>query len=89
MKKNILKKFAIAIASASLALTAPVTMPDAFNAVQTVEAATVKTPGTVKLNKISSKSYNKISAGRKPKMQQNITYITERLALKSGKRLQV
>ena len=61
MKKNILKKFAIAIASASLALTAPVTMPDAFNAVQTVEAATVKTPGTVKLNKISSKSYNKIT----------------------------
>lgn len=61
MKKNILKKFAIAIASTTLALTAPVTMPDAFNAVQTVEAATVKTPGTVKLNKISSKSYNKIT----------------------------
>lgn len=60
-KKSILKKFAIAIASTTLALTAPVTMPDAFNAVQTVEAATVKTPGTVKLNKISSKSYNKIT----------------------------
>ena len=60
MKKNILKKFAIAIASTSLALTAPVTMPDAFNTVQTVEAATVKTPSTVKLNKISSPAYNKI-----------------------------
>ena len=61
MKKNILKKFAIAIASTSLALTAPVTMPDAFfNNVQTVEAATVKIPSTVKLNKISTTSYNKI-----------------------------
>lgn len=60
MKKNILKKFAIAIASTSLALTAPVTMPDAFSTVQTVEAATVKTPSTVKLNKISAPAYNKI-----------------------------
>ena len=61
MKKNILKKFAIAIASASLALTAPV-MSDAsmFGTIQTVEAATVKTPSTVKLNKISSPTYNKI-----------------------------
>ena len=62
MKKNILKKFAIAIASTSLVLTAPV-MPNAsaIGTVQTVEAATVKTPGTVKLNKISSKSYNKVT----------------------------
>ena len=60
MKKNILKKFAIAIASTSLALTAPVTMPDAFSTIQTVEAATVKTPSTVKLSKISSPAYNKI-----------------------------
>ena len=61
MKKNILKKFAIAIASTSLALTAPV-MSDTsvFGTVQTVEAATVKTPGTVKLNKISAPAYNKI-----------------------------
>ena len=59
-KKSILKKFAIAIASTSLALTAPVTMPDAFSTMQTVEAATVKTPSTVKLNKISATSYNKI-----------------------------
>ena len=62
MKKNILKKFAIAIASTTLAFTAPVTMPDAsVITIQTVEAATVKTPGTVKLNKISSKSYNKVT----------------------------
>lgn len=42
-KKSILKKFAIAIASISLALTAPV-MSDAsmFGTVQAVEAATVK-----------------------------------------------
>lgn len=60
MKKNILKKFAIAIASTSLALTAPITMPDAFSTVQMVEAATVKTPSTVKLNKISAPAYNKI-----------------------------
>ena len=64
MKKNILKKFAIAIASTSLALTAPV-MSDAFNTVQTVEAATVKTPGTVKLNKISAPAYNKIKVSWK------------------------
>ena len=44
-KKSILKKFAITIASTSLALTAPV-MPDAyvFGTIQTVEHATV-TPG--------------------------------------------
>ena len=61
MKKNILKKFAIAIASTSLALTAPV-MSDAsvFDTIQTVEAATVKTPSTVKLSKISAPAYNKI-----------------------------
>ena len=61
MKKNILKKFAIAIASTSLALTAPV-MSDTsvFGTIQTVEAATVKTPSTVKLSKISSPAYNKI-----------------------------
>ena len=81
MKKNILKKFAIAIASASLALTAPVTMPDAFNAVQTVEAATVKTPGTVKLNKISSKSYNKITISWKKAKNATKYYIYYR---KSG-----
>lgn len=81
MKKNILKKFAIAIASTSLALTAPVTMPDAFNAVQTVEAATVKTPGTVKLNKISSKSYNKITISWKKAKNATKYYIYYR---KSG-----
>lgn len=61
MKKNILKKFAIAIASTSLALTAPV-MSDAsvFGTIQTVEAATVKTPSTVTLNKVSPTAYNKI-----------------------------
>ena len=61
MKKNILKKFAITIASTSLALTAPV-MSDAsvFGTIQTVEAATVKTPSTVKLSKISAPAYNKI-----------------------------
>lgn len=66
MKKNILKKFAIAIASTSLALTAPV-MPNAsiFSNVQTVEAATVKTPSTVKLNKISAPAYNKIKVSWK------------------------
>lgn len=60
-KKSILKKFAIAIASTSLALTAPV-MSDTsmFGTIQTVEAATVKTPSTVKLNKISAPAYNKI-----------------------------
>ena len=61
MKKNILKKFAIAIASTSLALTAPVmSNASVFGTIQTVEAATVKTPGTVKLSKISSPAYNKI-----------------------------
>lgn len=65
MKKNILKKFAIAIASTSLALTAPVTMPDTFSTTQTVEAATVKTPSTVKLSKISSPAYNKIKVSWK------------------------
>ena len=65
MKKNILKKFAIAIASTSLALTAPVTMPDAFNTIQAVEAATVKTTSTVKLNKISAPAYNKIKVSWK------------------------
>ena len=60
MKKNILKKFAITIASASLALTAPV-MSDAFAPVQTVEAATVKIPSAVKLNKISAPASNKVT----------------------------
>ena len=66
MKKNILKKFAIAIASTSLALTAPV-MSDAtmFGTIQTVEAATVKTPSTVKLSKISAPAYNKIKVSWK------------------------
>ena len=65
-KKSILKKFAIAIASTSLALTAPV-MSDAsmFGTIQTVEAATVKTPSTVKLNKISAPAYNKIKVSWK------------------------
>ena len=66
MKKNILKKFAIAIASTTLAFTAPVTMPDAsVITIQTVEAATVKTPSTVKLSKISSPAYNKIKVSWK------------------------
>ena len=61
MKKNIFKKFAIMIASTAMVLTAPVTMPDAsVITVQTVEAATVKTPSTVKLSKISAPAYNKI-----------------------------
>ena len=66
MKKNILKKFAIAIASTSLALTAPV-MSDTsvFGTIQTVEAATVKTPSTVKLSKISAPAYNKIKVSWK------------------------
>ena len=66
MKKNILKKFAIAIASTSLALTAPI-MSDAsvFGTIQTVEAATVKTPSTVKLSKISAPAYNKIKVSWK------------------------
>ena len=60
MKKNkLLKKLAIAIASTAMALTTPVTMPDA-SAVTTVEAATVKAPATVKLNKVSAPAYNKI-----------------------------
>ena len=61
MIKNILKKFAITIASASLALTAPITMPDAFTSVQTVEAATVKIPSAVKLTKISAPASNKVT----------------------------
>lgn len=82
MKKNILKKFAIAIASTTLAFTAPVTMPDAsVITVQTVEAATVKTPGTVKLNKISSKSYNKITISWKKAKNATKYYIYYR---KSG-----
>ena len=62
MKKNILKKFAITIASTTLALTAPV-LPNApiIGTATTVEAATVKTPSTVKLNKISSPAYNKVT----------------------------
>lgn len=62
MKKNILKKFAIAIASTSLAFTAPV-LPNApiIGTATTVEAATVKTPSTVKLNRISSPAYNKVT----------------------------
>lgn len=66
MKKNILKKFAIAIASTSLALTAPVmSNASVFGTIQTVEAATVKTPGTVKLSKISAPAYNKIKVSWK------------------------
>ena len=81
MKKNILKKFAIAIASTSLALTAPVTMPDAFNSVQTVEAATVKTPSTVTLNKVSPTAYNKIKVSWKKASNATNYYIYYR---KSG-----
>ena len=61
MIKNILKKFAITIASASLAFAAPIAMPDAFTSVQTVEAATVKIPSAVKLNKISAPASNKVT----------------------------
>ena len=62
MKKNIFKKFAITIASTAMVVTTPVTMPDAsaIGTVQTVKAATVKTPDTVKLSKISAPAYNKI-----------------------------
>ena len=81
-KKSILKKFAIAIASTSLALTAPVTMPDtSFNNVQTVEAATVKTPSTVKLTKISAPAYNKIKISWKKASNATNYYIYYR---KSG-----
>lgn len=82
MKKNILKKFAIAIASTTLAFTAPVTMPDAsvIN-VQTVEAATVKTPSTVKLSKISAPAYNKIKVSWKKAKNATKYYIYYR---KSG-----
>ena len=81
-KKSILKKFAIAIASTSLALTAPVTMPDAsFNNVQTVEAATVKTPSTVTLNKVSPTAYNKIKVSWKKASNATNYYIYYR---KSG-----
>ena len=67
MKKNILKKFAIAIASTAMVVTTPVTMPDvsAIGTVQTVEAATVKAPATVKLNKVSAPAYNKIKVSWK------------------------
>jgi uncharacterized protein YkwD len=82
MKKNILKKFAIAIASTSLALTAPV-MPDAsmFGTIQTVEAATVKTPSTVKLSKISAPAYNKIKVSWKKASKATNYYVYYR---KSG-----
>lgn len=62
MKKNILKKFAIAIASTAMVVTTPVTMPNvsALNTIQTVEAATVKTPSAVTLSKVSATAYNKI-----------------------------
>ena len=66
MKKNILKKFAIAIASTAMVVTTPVTMPDASAlTIQTVEAATVKAPATVKLNKVSAPAYNKIKVSWK------------------------
>ena len=67
MKKNIFKKFAIMIASTAMVLTTPVTMPNvaAFNTIQTVEAATVKVPATVKLSKISAPAYNKIKVSWK------------------------
>ena len=66
MKKNILKKFAIAIASTAMVVTTPVTMPDVSAlTIQTVEAATVKAPATVKLNKVSAPAYNKIKVSWK------------------------
>ena len=66
MKKNILKKFAIAIASTAMVVTTPVTMPDASAlTIQTVEAATVKAPATVKLSKVSAPAYNKIKVSWK------------------------
>ena len=66
MKKNILKKFAITIASTAMVLTTPVTMPDASAlTIQTVEAATIKAPATVKLSKISAPAYNKIKVSWK------------------------
>ena len=60
MKKNILKKFAITIASTAMVLTAPIMSDTSFNSVTTVEAATVKAPATVKLSKVSAPTYNKI-----------------------------
>lgn len=57
---KVFRKFAVVLLSATIFSANPVTMPDAFSTIQTVEAATVKTPGTVKLNKISAPAYNKI-----------------------------
>lgn len=68
MKNNkVFRKFAVVLLSATIFSANPVTMPDAsmFGTIQTVEAATVKTPSTVKLNKISAPAYNKIKVSWK------------------------
>ena len=62
MKNNkIFRKLPVILLSAMIFSANPV-MSDAsaFSTIQTVEAATVKTPSTVKLRKISSPAYNKI-----------------------------
>ena len=91
MKKNILKKFAIAIAGASLAFTAPV-LPNApiIGTATTVEAATVKTPSTVKLNRISSPAYNKVTISWKKASNATKYYVYYRKSgTKKWKKLQV
>lgn len=68
MKNNkVFRKFAVVLLSATIFSANPVTMPDAsiFGTVQTVEAATVKAPATVKLSKISAPAYNKIKVSWK------------------------
>ena len=66
MKNNkVFRKLSVILLSATIFSANPVTMPDAFNTIQTVEAATVKTPSTVKLSKISSPAYNKIKVSWK------------------------
>lgn len=67
MKNNkIFRKLAVMLLSAMIFSANPVTMPDAsIINIQTVEAATVKTPSTVKLSKISAPAYNKIKVSWK------------------------
>ena len=66
MKNNkIFRKLPVILLSTMIFSANPVTMPDAFGTIQTVEAATVKTPSTVKLSKISAPAYNKIKVSWK------------------------
>ena len=66
MKNNkVFRKLPVILLSTMIFSANPVTMPDAFNTVQTVEAANVKTPSTVTLNKVSPTAYNKIKVSWK------------------------